>query len=306
MKLATKGLILLVALTPTMASARKDTVPELETRLGKGWQCPAMPSGFNRVGTVIEEQSDGQRFIIGDVLKTADGSNVLTSQIAIGNLAESHHFSLGAALNLLSSFFGITANYSRNKSVKIIINDSDQQVGTPEFVARAQAWALANKNNFPNSKLYIVREAIVAARINYAFDSKTATDIKAELGVNTATPSVTATKGGSQTPAVSVSVGGSGATNPDASGSGATKSDGTKAGSPAQTPSSESSTVSTTNKGTSDPAFGLSQTFTPKIGVCVHPYMVGYTHGLAGDKVVLTPSTSPENWLNVGISPNMH
>jgi hypothetical protein len=235
-------------------------------------------------------------------------------------------------LSFLGAIVGITGSYDRQKKTAIAISGAERHVTGYEMWDRAKVWAKDHVDAFkPGSRLFIVREAILASNIEYSFDRSTATNLKATItepvtkalnasgsgsgsggsatpsgsGVSggspgtssgsgaasgsggssasagpggssgTARPGGSGSAGGSSTAGSAGASGSSGSSGPQGGG-GATGS-GASGGSGAAAPGSATSTVTPP-----DARNRVTQSFNPKIGVCVLPDEITAAAGLAG------------------------
>ena len=267
---ALAAIVISAQIISTPAGAQSSArFPDLEKKLGKGWQCFAMPNGFGHIGVVFEQRPDKSVFYLDDTRSAA----AATAPMAIGSLSTSKHFSLGAAFKLLSVFFpAIDASYDYSSKISATIGGAEEQVGGAAVSNAGTQWALQNRASFkPGSKVFIVREAVLASEITYAFDQATSASIAAKLDLSapkSATISASAAVGG-KAPTVSATASATApATTPTNSGASSPQ--------PAGTSDKQRSTVAPPDAG-----HRIAQTFSPKIGVCIHPdqIVIGSNYG---------------------------
>jgi hypothetical protein len=186
-------------------------------------------------------------------------------------MSTSKNLSLGAAIKLISVFFpSLNVSYEYDKKTTVVISGAEEVVGGQKVSQDAIAWAQKNLNQFrPDSRLFVIREAILASGVTYTFDTTTATAIAAQLNLS-------APKKGTAT--------GTATGNPPTGGTPATK---TASPTGDNSPPKQSSTVSqpkTPNQ--------IAQTFDPKIGICIHPDQIILGNSYGGElKVTLQPVT---------------
>jgi hypothetical protein len=251
----------------SIAEADQSQIPDLEQKVGKGWQCFAMPSGFDKVGVVFEQRKDKSVFYVDDLKETG----AVTAPVAIGSISTSKHFSLGAAIKLISAFFpSLNVSYDYQKKTTVMISGAEETAGGEKVSKDAIAWAQTNLNQFkPESRLFVVREAILASGLTYTFDKSTSTAISAQLSL-TAPKTATASSAGGGAP--STSAGSPAATAGSTPGQTATVPD-----------NKQNSTVSPPNA-----ANQIAQTFNPKIGICIHPDEMVLGSSFAGEPKAIT------------------
>jgi hypothetical protein len=263
---------LLCLCPPKAAEADKSQLVDLEQKVGKGWQCYAIPSGLGKVGVVLEQRKDKSVFYVDDLKETG----ALTTPVSIGSMSTSKHLTLGAAIKLISAFFpSLDVSYDYQKKTTVVISGAEEVVGGPKVSRDAISWAEKNLNQFhPDSRLFVIREAILASEVTYTFDTSTATAIAAQLNL---TEPKTGTANGAGT--------GSAPTTGDPS---------SKTASPAASnpPKQQSSTVSQPKAPNQ-----IAQAFDPKIGICIHPDQIIVGNSFGGDlKVTIEPVTEDLNF----------
>jgi hypothetical protein len=267
----------------SIAEADKSQLMDLEQRVGKGWQCFAIPTGLDRVGVVLEQRKDKSVFYVDDLKETG----TLTTPVAIGQMSSSKHLSLGAAIKLISAFFpSLNVSLDFDKKTTIVISGAEEVVGGQKSSQDAIEWAQKNLGQFhPGSKLFVIREAILASGVTYTFDTSTATAIAAQLSLN---EPKTATASGAPNGNPASGAGTSKTKSPDTTSDKTAGSDNTpgKTGQDSA-PAKQSSTVSKPNNPNQ-----ITQAFDPKIGICIHPDQLILGNSLGGDlKATIEPVT---------------
>src|ERR1700730_7748757 len=171
--------VLLLGGGQTLADADKSQIPDLPGKLGVGWQCFAIPEGVEQVGVIFEQRRDKSVFYVDDLKE----SNVVSGAAYVGPLTTSTQFSLGAALKLITSFFpSLNVSYDYSKKTSVVISDAEKRVGGDKVAQDAVAWAMHHPSSFKSgSRLFVVREELLAAGVVYTFDKSTATKIAVDL-----------------------------------------------------------------------------------------------------------------------------
>lgn len=253
-------LLVLCFYPQNFAEADQSKIPDLEGKVGKGWQCFAMPSGFDKVGYIFEQRKDKSVFYVAAL----DEAQAVTAPAYLGSLSTSKHFSLGAAIQMISAFFpSLNVSYDYQNKTTVVISGAEETVGGEKVTQDAVKWAQDEKNlsNFKrDTRLFVVREAILASGLTYSFDKSTAVAISAQLSL---TAPKTGTAGGTSSGAPSKPAAGS---SPATGGNAPGQSSTDPAKQSSTDPSKQSSTVSPPNAGNQ-----IAQTFNPKIGICIHP-----------------------------------
>lgn len=265
-----KRCIAAIALIPICAmptnARNRSNFPDLEQKLGRGWQCFAMPNGFGRVGVIFEQRQDKSVFYLDDTKLSA----AATAPMAIGSLTTSKHFSIGAAVKFLATFFpSLDVSHDYNRKISATIGGAEEQVGGIAAQDAAKSWASRHLSAFSSgSKVFVVREAVLASEVTYTFDSATSTSIAAKLDLSASKTATVAVSGPGQDSKPSATV--TTSTSPVATGGSGSGGTGDIVA------STQTSTVAPP-----DASHRIAQTFNPKIGVCIHPdqILVGNNYG---------------------------
>jgi hypothetical protein len=259
----------------SLANSDQSRIPDLQKKLGVGWQCFAIPQGIDQVGVIIEQQADKSVFYVDDLKE----SNIVSGLASVGSLTTSTQFSLGAAIKLISTFFpSLNVSYDYNKKTSILISDAEERAGGSKVSQDGVVWAQKHVSSFkPGSRLFVIREELLAAGVTYTFDKSTATKIAADLQLSEPkTASALATPGTGQKSQSNKGASGAKPTDSPITPSGTTPSN---AGSQPEAPANKTtSTLSPPKAGQQ-----IAQTFNPKIGICIHPDEIVLGNSYAGN-----------------------
>jgi hypothetical protein len=156
------------------------TIPPLEETLGKGWQCLAVPTGFEAPGTIFTLDPRGIRQ---DEIDLSSSFHGRKADAAVGDINQSWGVTVAFSLSIIGKA-NVSGSISpdlaakRAVSVSLIKPVQMELIDLPDFET-AKQWIGQHPEALDGGRrAFVVRQALVANGLNFQFDGS----IVAELG----------------------------------------------------------------------------------------------------------------------------
>lgn len=164
----TLTILIITACTPTPVTR----IAPLESTLGTGWQCFAVPESYKKAGYVIEITESGQVFTDSNYTHfSEDGPIAIGTSSRTINMNANVIFSLLKKFEIIDGGASATASLDNNKNVEVLLTSPRKQIVFGLNASEISDSLIEGRELSLSSSYYLIRESITAAGIDYTFSS---------------------------------------------------------------------------------------------------------------------------------------
>ncbi|HEY4251408.1 MAG TPA: hypothetical protein VGM87_09405 [Roseomonas sp.] len=162
-----------------LVSRNDSQVTPVARFLPPGWNCLATPSAFDGPGSIFRVAADSTKFTVGDFAAQA---GVRREQFAAPTATQTVETGAGVIAQIIGLPLSAEAAASERYSVEQTFGGAEELNTTDDSVSAIIEAFYARRDLDRNQRYFLVRRAIVARSVQYAFNR----DVSASLGVDLA------------------------------------------------------------------------------------------------------------------------